>query len=88
MSKIAADLVREGDFLPGIDNGYVIDVETTECRAFNGTYNVSLGLMTAITFNDAAGDECYLLMPPSSEIEVRPEDGSDPLDRKHDDEED
>lgn len=87
-TKIQAQLVREGDFLPGIDDGYVIDVETTDIRAFSGSYNVSLGVMTAITFNDADGEECFLLLPQESLVAVRPEDGSDPSERTSDEDDD
>lgn len=68
-ATIPANLVREGDFIVGLDNGYVIDVE-------------SLGVTTVITFNDAEGYENYLILRSDHPVDVRTEDGSDPLDRK------
>jgi hypothetical protein len=67
---IEAEQAQEGDSIPGLDNAYVIDVETTELRAFSGTYNVSLGVMTAITFNDRYGNEGYLLVEPDHPLVV------------------
>lgn len=88
MSKISADLVRKGDTIRGLDNAYVIDVETTEVSTFTGRDNYYLlGLMTVVTYNDAMGEECYLILPPASEVSIEPEDGSDPFARTHDDEE-
>jgi hypothetical protein len=86
MTKIAANHVRNGDFLPGIDDGYVIDVQTTDVTNFTGRHNTSLGVKTVITFNDNDGEEDYLIMNPEGMVDVRPEDGSNPLDRTNEEE--
>lgn len=81
-ATIPANLVREGDFIVGLDNGYVIDVETDEVSNPTGRFAESLGVMTVITFNDAEGYENYLILRSDHPVDVRTEDGSDPLDRK------
>lgn len=63
-----ASEVRAGDTIPGLDNAYVIDVETTEVSSFTGPYAFSLGELTVITFNDAEGGEGYLILPPTSNV--------------------
>lgn len=67
--KVAADQVEEDDFLPGLDNGYVVDVE--EGPDLRGDYNTRFaGEHVLITFHDADGNENYLLLLPEHEIEV------------------
>lgn len=73
--KMQASAVREGDFLPGLDHGYVVEVETG-----NGylSYPASgYGNATAmpedtliITFHDANGNENYLLADPDLVLTV------------------
>ena len=54
--------IEEGMFLPGIDNGYVIDVEESPYYVDENGMNPFRG-MTMITFNTADGDEGYLILP-------------------------
>ena len=68
--QVRANQVREGDFLPGLDNGYVIEVEQTECSSFSGRYNVSLGELVVLTFNTSDGDEGYALLPEDAQVTI------------------
>jgi len=68
-----ADLLDDGNevFLPGLDNGYVIEAENdVECSSFTGRYNVMLGTYTVLTFNDQDGNENYALLSPDSMVEI------------------
>lgn len=74
--KVTASNVREGDYLPGLGMGYVF----TEPETGNGYLSypsTSYGMDTAmpddtvlIMFHDADGEECYLILPPDSVVEV------------------
>lgn len=74
--KIQADAVREGDFLPGLDNGYVFEVEDNEAGYMS--YPRTGGGMDAampddtvlISYHDSSGDECYLILPGESMLTV------------------
>jgi len=63
-----------GDFLPGLDNGYVVEVEENDGYfSYPGGGRVTAAMpddTVLITFHDAQGDECYLLMPGDSQIQV------------------
>lgn len=68
--------IEEGDFLTGLDNGYVVDVDSAA--------NVSLGLWSAapydylkITFHDAEGEEQYLIGAPNTRLSAFREGGFD-----------
>lgn len=77
--KVNPDQIRIGDFIPGLDNAYVIEVEEQECASFDTHgYHPLLGTFIVVTYNDAEGDEGYLLLTPGTKVEVTPEDGSDP----------
>lgn len=74
--KIQADELREGDFLPGIDNGYVYEVET-ETNGYLSYPSTGYGSNCAmpqdtvlVCFHDADGNENYLLLSPECMIEV------------------
>lgn len=74
--KVMASEVTEGDFLPGLDNGYVVEVE--EGNGYLSYPLTSTGTIAAmpedtilITFHDADGNECYLLLPGESMISVK-----------------
>lgn len=67
--KIAADEVREGDFLPALDNGYVFEVDSDP--DVRGDYNVNIfDGMLMICFHDQGGNENYLVVYAETEIEV------------------
>lgn len=69
---VAADEIQVGDFIPGLDNAYVIDVEETD-RIVN-EYNISLSRgNVVVTYNDADGDEGYLILTPTTRVEIRRE---------------
>lgn len=66
----AAD-VEPGDFLPGLDMGYVFEVETGEVHAFAaGSQNILLGTFRTITFHTSDGDEAYLIVPEDMPVTV------------------
>ena len=67
---IAASELREGDYLTGLDNGYVIDVDD-EHDVTEGRYNARLGEgLLLITYNTSDGDENYLLISPGENVLV------------------
>lgn len=88
LRRIPAQHVREGDFLAGLDNGYVIEAEEEDCRAFSGTYNVSLGRFVTLTFNTADGDEAYVLLPRDTPVTVARESQLPDVPEDADDDED
>lgn len=66
---VAAEEVQEGDFIPGLDNAYVVEVE--EDADFRDRYNVGLAHdKITVTYHDANGDEGYLLLTEGTRIEV------------------
>ena len=71
---VPARKVRQGDSLPGLDNGYVIDVEENDGYFSYPGGRDSMGAMpedtVCITFNDADGEECYLILPFGSPVVV------------------
>lgn len=73
---VPAEEVTNGDYLPGLDNGYVIESEETEVSTFAASdrYNMLLGTFQVITFNTANGDEAYLIVPVDMPVTIhRPE---------------
>lgn len=66
--------VQGEDFLPGLDNGYVIDVDhDPDIR--DGKYNVGIASgMVAVSFNTADGDEAYVIAPPDMPVTVERKD--------------
>lgn len=77
IQNIKASQVREGDYIPGLDNGYVIqDPEVNDGylsypATSTGGYNVAMPSDTVvITYHDADGEECYLLLPSDSRLTV------------------
>lgn len=51
---VKAKKVKEGDFLLGLDNGYVVDIESSESTYSDGR---------RFTFHTAEGEEAYLDVP-------------------------
>lgn len=73
--KVQADAVEEGDFLPGLDNGYVVEVdENNGYLSYPRTgYGASAAMpmdTVLITFHDADGEECYLMLPGESMLTI------------------
>ena len=70
---VPANKVREGAFLVGLENGYVIEVEESPSLVDYVGINPFLG-MILITFNDACGGENYMILTPEHPVDVRYED--------------
>jgi hypothetical protein len=71
--KIAASEIREGDYIPGLDNGYVVE-DPEHDPDFRDRYNMGLGRgKVCITFNTAEEDEAYLLCPPDMPVTINRE---------------
>lgn len=72
--NVTAREVRQDDYLPGLDNGYVIDVEENDGYFSYPGGRDSMGAMpmdtVCITFNDADGEECYLVLPFTTPVTV------------------
>lgn len=69
------DTHGEGDMLPGLDHGYVVEIE--EGNGYLSYPSTGYGMSSAmpedtllITFHDSEGNECYLLCPPDLMVEV------------------
>ena len=60
VKAVKAKKVREEDFLPGLDNGYVVETE----RAGYG------GGMIRLTFHTAEGEEAYLECPDDMPVTI------------------
>jgi hypothetical protein len=58
---VKAKKVREGDFLPGLDNGYVFEVEKA----------ADYDLHVVIWYHDVNGDENYITTWPDNQITIR-----------------
>lgn len=72
METFTASELPTDVFLPGLGDGYVVEVEQdVDCRAFSGTYNVAIGNYTVVTFHDSDGEECYMLLTPECALEVQ-----------------
>ena len=70
--KVMADAVMEGDFIPGLDNGYVVTAEEGDVQIAlpgDNEYGLLESVVT-ITYHDAEGDECYLILNPGSLVTV------------------
>jgi hypothetical protein len=77
IQTVRASQVREGDFLPGLGNGYVFEEPVTNDGYLNypvtgsGRYDAAMPSDTmVISFHDADGEECYLLLPAGSRLTV------------------
>ena len=69
--KIQADAVQAEDFLPGLDNGYVIEVvENDGYLTYPGAQGAMPEDTVIITYHDSQGEECYLLLPPETMLTV------------------
>lgn len=67
---VAAEEVAMGDFIPGLDNAYVVEVE--EDADFRDRYNIGLAQdKITLTYNDAEGDEGYLILSRGTQVTVR-----------------
>jgi hypothetical protein len=70
--EVKAMKVREGDFLPGLDDGYVY-TDADPDYDIRGEYNSVLGGdgYVLISFHTAQGDEGYLLVPEDMPVTIR-----------------
>lgn len=74
--KMQAQYVQEGDFLPGLDNGYVFE-DPEQNNGYLSYPQTGYGVSTAmpedtyiIGYHDANGDENYLLIGAESYLDV------------------
>lgn len=77
--QVRAHEVREGDFIPGLDNGYVIEVEHGDDFTYPTRNDYASRVsdeMVCITYNDADGGENYLLMLADSRLTINRPDAS------------
>lgn len=60
---VKAKKVKVGDYLPGLDNGYVFDEpERDPYVVFDNRFPANMGSgMVLITFHDAEGNENYVV---------------------------
>lgn len=70
MTRVLAETIKAGDFLPDLDNGYVVEVDhDPDLRTeYNSIFGDGLVL---ITFHDENGDENYLLLSPETFVRVK-----------------
>lgn len=69
---VPAEEVEEGDFLTGLDNGYVFEEPERNPNIGYGRWNTALGEgAVLISFHDAQGDENYLICAPDMKVSVR-----------------
>lgn len=67
-TRLAKDLAV-GDFLVGLDNGYVVDIEPDP--DWRDGHNVGYGHgMIGVTFHDQQGEENYMILNPETNVEV------------------
>jgi hypothetical protein len=71
---VPAAEVQEGDYLPGLDNGYVFeDPEDADDKVSLSDGRFSFGVgdgMTLVSFHTADGDEAYLVVPSDMPVTV------------------
>lgn len=71
---VPASEVQEGDFLPGLGNGYVFeDAESASGKVSmsDGRYSFDVGEgMTLVSFHTAEGDEAFLVVPEDMPVTV------------------
>lgn len=75
MSKqmtVAASEVQEGDFLVGLDNGYVFEGPSEDVPPYESGYARGPGLVS-ISFHTAEGDEGELIVPAEMPVTVKRE---------------
>lgn len=73
--EVTALNINEGDYLPGISNGYVVEVETGNGyldypRTGYGSSGAMPDDTIIVTFHNDQGDEGYLLLPPDTRVTV------------------
>jgi hypothetical protein len=71
--KVAAGSVKEGDSIPGLDNGYVYEDAQTENLApyYDGRFAIARSADTvSIGFHTADGDEAEILCPGTMPLTV------------------
>ena len=70
--KIEARFIREGDFLPGLDNGYVFEDPEENPSLTYGRYNASLSGdgIVMVGFHTAEGEEAHLVCPDNMPVTV------------------
>jgi hypothetical protein len=73
--KVQADALIEGDYIPGLDNGYVVEVDEND--GYLSYPRVGSGMSAAlpmdtilVTYHDANGEECYLMLPSESMLTI------------------
>lgn len=72
---IEASELQEGDFIPGLDNAYVYEVETG--NGYLSYPSTGYGMATAmpedtllVTYHDADGNENYMLLSPEARLTI------------------
>lgn len=74
---VPASQVQPGDFLPGLDNGYVMEVSDNSDGYLSAStgysrYTTALpGDTVAVTFHTAEGEEAYLFLPADTPVTVK-----------------
>lgn len=74
--RIKAKKIQRGHSIPGLDNAYVINVERAKDNLYmttpgSGIFNIAADEdMVLITFNDAEGNEGYLMVDKNHPIDV------------------
>lgn len=77
MLTITASEIQPGDFIPGLGDAYVFDVETNEAGYLSyprtdGGYDAAMPEDTiVVTFHDHAGNENYMILDPGCRVEVQ-----------------
>lgn len=70
VQQVPSQTIVVGDFLVGVDNGYVVEVTIDPDFGF-GEYNTRLPDGTVyIMFHTSEGDEGHLILPPDVPITV------------------
>lgn len=87
--KIQARFLREDDWIPGLDNAYVVEVRRGADYEIpgSGTYpnpRVSAGDVVYVTYHDAEGEENYMLLQPTAMLTIQCAD--DPSERTEEEE--
>lgn len=74
MLDIPASEIQTGDFIPGLGDAYVFEVEHDQgVNSFSTRgYDTYLGdNWTVVTFHDAQGEENYMILNPECRVEVQ-----------------
>lgn len=67
--QVKAHEVEDGDFIPGLDNAYVFEVDFSGDLRTQDNVSVTSGMVT-ITAHDQNGDEITLILPPESRLTI------------------